>query len=341
MKISLDLALRNGWNRMAAILFRPFDLVKWLIIGFASFLAALGQGRGLNFNFPTGDSFGDGGQGDLQAVESWFRENLIAIVLIGLGVLLVVFALSLLILWLSSRGRFIFLHTILNNKAEIKVPWTKYGHLGDRLFLFRLVFGLITFLTILAVLGGGILLLLPYFQSETFSAAFFIILMSLILLFVVLIFCALSVKVILMDFVVPVMFKRGTSVVPSFSIFYNEFLKGHMWDFTIFYLLKFALGIAAGVVTMLVTIFTCCLCCFLCIPFLGWYIAAVVFLPIAVFIESFTLSYMAQFGDGNEWDLFTWKLAEDAPPAPPSKEEIPPAPAVQEEPKPSPETPEI
>ena len=36
MKISIDVALRNGWNRMITLLFRPFDMSKWLIIGFAA-----------------------------------------------------------------------------------------------------------------------------------------------------------------------------------------------------------------------------------------------------------------------------------------------------------------
>jgi hypothetical protein len=330
MKVSIDAALHNGWNRMATILFRPFDMIKWLIIGFASFLASLGQGGGFNFNFPSGQSFSDNTGGSAQAIESWFMENMIAIILVGMGICLVIFALALLIIWLSSRGRFVFLSSILNNKAEIRAPWVRYGHLGDRLFIFRLLFGIATFLMILAVLGGGILLLFPYFKSETFNAAFFIILMSLIMLFVVLVFCALTIKVVLMDFVVPVMLKRDASVIPAFRIFYNELCKGHIWDFTIFYLLKFAMGIAAGVIVL---IGTCLTCCTAALP----YVSSVVFLPIAVFIEGFTLSFLAQFGE--EWDLFTWKLDAEAVPArrPPADEHQSSQMTREEQPAPSPE----
>ncbi|MCX7830028.1 MAG: hypothetical protein N2445_03080, partial [Acidobacteria bacterium] len=76
MKVSIDNALKNGFKRMAYILFKPFDLTKWLIIGFASFLASLGQGGGgLRLNFPSGN-LGEEGSGDFRALEGWFASNL-------------------------------------------------------------------------------------------------------------------------------------------------------------------------------------------------------------------------------------------------------------------------
>jgi len=300
MKISIDTALRNGWNRMMTILFRPFDILKWLVIGFASFLASLGRGKSLNFNFPSGQDFGGGdAAGGAQALESWFFANMVPIILVGLGVLLVLFALALLIVWLSSRGRFIFLHDIVNNEPAIKAPWVKYGHLGDKIFLFRLLFGLCVFFLLALVLGVGILFSFPYIKAGAFSAGLLGIIIPLVLLFVAIVLCALVVKLVLMDFVVPVMFKRDIGVVPGFRVFLSEFLKGHFGQFFIFYLVKIGLGIAASVIVVLGTCFTCCIAA---LP----YISSVFFLPIAAFIECYTLSFIAQFGD--EWNLFTWKL---------------------------------
>jgi hypothetical protein len=37
-------------DRVKLILFQPFDLAKWFVIGFCAWLAYLGQ-RGFNFNF--------------------------------------------------------------------------------------------------------------------------------------------------------------------------------------------------------------------------------------------------------------------------------------------------
>lgn len=323
MKISIDAALKNGWNRMTNILFKPFDFLKWLILGFASFLASLGQGRGLNLNFPSGDNFGKQASGDIQNFKFMLMENIVPIVMVGLGVFFVVLAISLLILWLSSCGKFIFLYSILNNKAEIKAPWAKYGHLGDMLFLFRLLFGLCLFFIILIVLGAGVVMMLPYFKSEVFGGGFWLTLIPMIFLFILLVICVAVINAVLTDFVVPIMFKNDESVIPGFKVFYHELLKGHLWNFVIFYLVKFALGIATGVVVM---IGACCTCCVAAIP----YVSSVVFLPVAAFLESYTLSFLAQFG--GDWDLFTWELDTDVPPAPLAKEEALPSPTAQEEP---------
>lgn len=308
MKISIDVALRNGWNRMITLLFRPFDMSKWLIIGFAAFLASLGRGRGGgNFNFPSGRDF-EGGDtcGGAQALESWIHSNLWPIILFGLGIGLVVFAVVLLVVWLSSRGQFVFISQLLTNRAEIKEPWVKYGWLGDKLFLFRILFGLCVFFAILLVLGSAALVAFPYVKSGVFPAAFWMTLVPAVLIFLVIAFFGLLINVVLMDFVVPVMMKRESGVIPAFRIFYDEIFRGHLGDFVIFYLVRIGLGIAAGVIMVLVTVFTCCMCCFMCIPLVGWYISAVLFLPISAFIENYKLSFLAQFGD--EWDLFTWKL---------------------------------
>ena len=38
--------LRRAWRRMKTILFGPFNVVKWLVIGFAAWVAGLLSGGG-------------------------------------------------------------------------------------------------------------------------------------------------------------------------------------------------------------------------------------------------------------------------------------------------------
>ena len=47
----------RAWNRMKDLLFRPFDLGRWLAIGFTAWLATLteGGGGGGGGNFPIND----------------------------------------------------------------------------------------------------------------------------------------------------------------------------------------------------------------------------------------------------------------------------------------------
>jgi hypothetical protein len=43
----------EAFELMKKILFQPFDLKKWLVVGFAAWLASLGAGWGGNFNYPS------------------------------------------------------------------------------------------------------------------------------------------------------------------------------------------------------------------------------------------------------------------------------------------------
>ncbi len=304
MKISIDNSLKDGFKRMKYILFQPFDFVKWLIIGFASFLASLGRGGGggPRFNLPT-ESFGrNGNAGDLSTLESWVSANLIAIILIALGAIAVGFAIFLILTWLSSRGQFLFIYAIAENKAEIKEPWVKYGHLGDRLFVFRLVLGVIVFTIVLMLLALGIFMLYPHIKGASFGLSAFLK-MAILALFIILFMLFIGlIKLILMDFVVPLMFKKDVKVLEGFSIFYNELFRGNISSFFFFYLVKIGLSIAAGFVVLLATCLTCCVAA---LP----YISSVVFLPIAAFFESFTLSFLGEFG--KEYNLYTWSPEEN------------------------------
>lgn len=302
MKISIDNALKGGFKRMTKILFKPFDFTKWLILGFASFLASLGKGGGgFRLNMPSGE-WGEGGSKEINAFGEWFMAHLAAVIFIAVGVMIIGFAVFLIFNWLSSRGKFIFLSGIATNRAEISAPWVKYGHLGDRLFIFRLIFGLIVFFVILIFLLLGIFILYPHFKTESFGLSFFVKIVFVVFLMFVIALTVALIKLILMDFVTPLMYKRDVRVLEGFSIFYNELLKGNFISFLLFYLVKIGLSIAAG---FLVLFATCLTCCIAALP----YISSVVFLPIAAFLESFTLSFLAEFGE--DYNLFTWKLDEE------------------------------
>ena len=62
--------LERAWQRMTAQLFRPFDLVKWLVLGFSCWLARLFEGGfGGGFNVPVGG--GDWGSDDAEAATAF------------------------------------------------------------------------------------------------------------------------------------------------------------------------------------------------------------------------------------------------------------------------------
>jgi len=60
-KIEIFKPFGESFEVMKKILFQPFDLKKWLVIGFAAWLANLGgSGGGADFNYP--DNRGEEGQ---------------------------------------------------------------------------------------------------------------------------------------------------------------------------------------------------------------------------------------------------------------------------------------
>jgi hypothetical protein len=96
-------------ERVKRVLFQPFDLGKWITIGFCAWLAHLGQG-GFNANYNFGSPHGGGAGAVREWVEQawhYVTDNLIWIVPLAAVLLLVGVAFWVLLLWLSSRGRFI------------------------------------------------------------------------------------------------------------------------------------------------------------------------------------------------------------------------------------------
>src|ERR1039457_3364471 len=164
-EIGVTEAIEPAYERVKQMLFKPFDLTKWIIIGFCAWLAGFGEsggggGGGFNgfnnaFNHDN-HHFNGSGREQFRHFYEQARDYVaanfywIAPVTIFVVVVLVVF--WLLILWLSSRGKFMFLHCVALDKAEVEVPWIKFSGVGNSLFRFRLVVGLIGMVIMLPLL---------------------------------------------------------------------------------------------------------------------------------------------------------------------------------------------
>src|SRR5215475_8376017 len=98
-------------ERVRQVLFRPFDLGKWFVIGFCAWLASLGEpGFHGGFNFVS-----RGGRQGRQGLGTWLDQakdfivsNLYWIVPLAVTAVVIILALWVLFSWLSSRGRFMF-----------------------------------------------------------------------------------------------------------------------------------------------------------------------------------------------------------------------------------------
>jgi len=129
------------------ILFQPFDITKWFAIGFCAWLATLGSGGSPNFNFGNWGSHGQNldFQREIHNAKDAVLENLPIVIGIGALVILVILILSLLFMWLKSRGQFMFFSCVVQNKGEVVNPWKKYAKQANSLFLFKLLLWLAGF----------------------------------------------------------------------------------------------------------------------------------------------------------------------------------------------------
>jgi len=303
-KIEIFAPFGAAYEWMKGMLFRPFDVARWLTIAFAAFLAGnIGGGGG---KFTRLGRLGNGNwgysstrYGDFQSdwnIEPWVIAGIVVAVLIGL-------AIALIWMWVSSRGRFIFTDCVVKNKAAIKEPWREFRREGNSYFLFSLVVaaGMIFLLGITLLIAWLPLSVLMGNRDSREAIVIPLIVLSVI---VVLISLGLALFFVLVaQFMVPVMYRRRCLAQEAF-LDVTKLILGNPGPFILFVLFGIGLAIVVGVIAMLVTCITCCIGAF---P----YISTVLLLPVIVWLMAFKLLFLRQFGD--QYDV--WAATGTAAPA--------------------------
>jgi hypothetical protein len=281
-KILIGAPLSGAFELTREILFRPFDFTKWLVLGFAAFLAGLADGTrsGTGFNFPSGSDFKGRGfstSGEEVNVDWTIVGPILAVVAIIFIVVTVV------CFWAGSRGRFIFIDCIVRNRAAIAEPWREFSREGNSLFFLMIVVTLI-FFAIAAVLATPFWLPFARGQGFTFTPALLLYgLIGFAIFMVVGVVWAL-----LFWFVPVVMYRQRCTPVAALRQIGNLVVE-YPVPFILFLLVAIGLWTGGAIFSCLVTCFTCCLAA---LPYVG----SVILLPLYVFYYSFTLLFLRQFG---------------------------------------------
>ena len=318
MSISVIDAVGAAYGRTKRVLFQPFDIGKWFVLGFCAWLAFLGEGGGPGFN--GGVNFraprGRGGMPpEFQAPLDWARDHLPLVIVLGVCLLLVCTVIGVVLTWLQSRGKFMFLDGVVRNRGAVVEPWRQFRVQGNSLFWFRIVLGVIGLaaLTLIAVLALGIAWV--DIQAGEFGVAAVAGIITGVLLFIPFVLVMVVIQLLLEDFVVPVMYLKGLRAWAAWGVFFREVVAGHFGAIILFYLLKIVLGLAAGLLTCLGCFMTCCLLgCLMALPYLG----TVVLLPLFVFFRCYSLYFVQQCGPA--WQVFRdeWPDGTPLPVPPPS-----------------------
>ena len=300
--ISVISPISTAIDRVKLMLFNPFNFEKWFAIGFCAWLVALGDAFGSGCgNF--GNRCGGG-----TPFRGEFTERLPLIIGIGSAIAIVVLAIVVVIMWLSSRGQFMFLHCVAENKAEVKIPWHKYRSQANSLFFFRVIVLVLSLVCFAVLAGMTIMLFVLSRKSNSNAGVIFIAIFSGLLAMPLAIVFAIINK-FTKDFVVPVMYLRNCTCVNAWREFLT-LLGNNKGMFALYILFQIAIVMAISAIIMAAICVTCCIAgCLMAIPYLG----TVFLLPVFVFKRSYSLYYLKQHGPA--YDVFAFAQRQVNPPA--------------------------
>ena len=145
-------AISPAMERTKAMLTRPFQFRKWMLMGFIAWLAGEAGTASFNFNFPGfPHTPGKGGPSTPGGPFPHIPWTTIAL-LIAAFVLLALLV-GLVFLYVSSRFRFVLFDTVISREIGVETGWKRYRDAAHRYFWLWLVAGIIVFLVLAAVIG--------------------------------------------------------------------------------------------------------------------------------------------------------------------------------------------
>jgi hypothetical protein len=290
------IAAENAWSRTKKLLFKPFDIGRWFVIGFSAWLSILGQGGG---NFSNVSNIFDQKKlkpgFEIQELVDQLQTLLEKPWVIGLivGVVTFSFIFGILFCWLRSRGDFMFLHHLYQPNSSIKECWQRSKQHANSLFQWRIVFFVIA-LGFLACEGYFIWkqIISPFISANsTWSPALNLPLFIHIAVFIV---WAIAIHVIILflrDFVVPIMYWQQSSASSAWTTVL-ALCNQHPFSVIGYILCLMLWSFVGGLIILLILL---CTCCIAIIPMILPYISAVALLPYYLFFRAYPIYFLSQW----------------------------------------------
>ena len=302
MNVSYVAPLQQSWSRMLRLLFRPFRIDFWLQLGFAAFLSEgishllHGGGRGGGHRHAAPDKHAAPIAEVAREAAAFLLHPVWGALVVTILVCVTTAILAL--MWLSSRGRFIFLDDVMHGRAAIVEPWKRFARQGNSLFAFWLGLTIVSVGAVIAVS----LPLIPAVLGAVASGEAWPVLLAIAVSWWVAAMIPLSLLIaythlFLFQFVVPIMYRDGIGVIAAWRLFLPLF-RGNVIPFLAFGFLFLFLLIVVGVAVVVAGFSTCCVGFLLiAIP----YVSSVVLLPVEVVFRGLGPDFLAQFGP--QWSI--------------------------------------
>jgi MFS family permease len=302
-KIEIFAPFGEAYERMKKILFRPFDISKWFVIGFAAFISGHFGSGGFSPPFPGGrfksSQFSHQNVPTMPTpshLEPWAVVAIVALVLC-------IFAIIVVLSWVIARGRFVFTDCIVQNRAAIAQPWREFRKEGNSYFIFVMA---VTFggMMLMAVIALAIFLPLSLLGGAGHGVSTPVAVIFFALVCIIWICFAIYFGVVI-HFMIPIMYIRRCKALEAFREVHRLIMQ-NIAPFVLFCLFGIVLVMAMVIVSGIVSCLTCCIAA---LPYIG----TVILLPIFVWLYAFGFCFLRQFGP--QYDVWTKVTQPEVPPA--------------------------
>jgi hypothetical protein len=272
----------------------PFRFERWLALGFVAFLDQCGRG-GASFNVPGpggwggADGAGSGAGAEVQSALAWLAAHVVLVSLLAALVLAIIVTVTALVLWINSRGVFMYVDDVATGRADVARPWREHARLASSYFAwsFGLTMATLTVVLLLVLAIGAVVVVMVRGRPPAVAAGVALIVgLALVLLAVV--FAVTLASVALRDFVAPLQMVTGRSCGEASRVLLG-LLRAHPGVFVVYVLLKIAVTLAVATVALVVG---CCTCCFGFLPV----IAQTALQPAYYFERAWPLYVLRQLG---------------------------------------------
>jgi hypothetical protein len=293
------------------MLFGPIRAGVWFKLGFAAFLSeylSWGIGRGRLGGHMRPDSTAGVIPADVfERIIDFLRNPFVTAVVVWIAICALIA--YVLITWISSRGRFIFLDNVAHERAAIVEPWRRFRRLGNSLFAWRLVFNTVVLMIVGAIITPFLAAIAALIHADSFRFADLFVLLPLPFMLMPVGIVAGYVDLCRMSFIEPIMYRDEIGVLAAWKRFLALFVSRPL-PFLVYGLYSVGLLVVAFTVVFAFGIGTLTMGFFLlATPYIG----SVVLLPLEVTARALGPEFLAQFGA--EYEALGVPMAPVTPPA--------------------------
>ncbi len=295
-RLGITAPLQASWQRMMEMLF-PFRFRVWISLGLIAFLSMLGRGGcSFNFNLPQQDGAPQEMDDLLDQLMQQIETNLPVVILIAAGVLVLGAALYAAILYLGSRGTFMYVDAVYTRRAAVGDSWRRAGEHAMPWFLGHLLVDAVAFGLFLLVGLIVLVILWPAIQADKMDTTSLVVLFAGIGVFIILAIVVGVIRWILSALIAPIMYVRGCSWGEAWTEL-SYLSSGRVGTFMLLLGMHVVLGI--GVVILIYPV-ACLTCCLGLLPV----IHHAVFQPVYLLIRGLVPCFLAQFGGPYQMEGF-------------------------------------